>query len=535
MTVNKNGDQRRLSGSAPVPVTSQSLTRLAEHATHIETAALELVATMFGGEEKLSSDLLERLRELRVHRPSSPLGAPEASSEESAIDDVVGPKPWERPQERSLSRLMRVGAALAVFALCALIVWHITDKFMRDGMHGIGSIYTIAISCYVFSRFLLAAFYQPAKDVGLEPSIAIVVPAYNESDAVARTIHSCLALDYPAEKMEIVVINDGSSDDTWEHMGRAAALYPPGRVRCVDLGSNQGKRAAMAAGIRETQAEMLVFVDSDSMPAPSAVRKLVQGFVDPKVAAISGLTHVRNVEQNVLTRMQAARYYISFQLLKSAESVVNAVSCCSGCFAAYRREAVLPLVERWEHQHFLGVECTYGDDRALTNMILKAGWKAIYDAEAEAWTDAPDAYGKFFRQQLRWKKSWARESPILASHLWRSHPLAFPAVLIATLSGLMSPIVVLWNLAWQPLGHDLNPSFYLLCLYLMSIIYALMYRALRSDGTWLYAILATFFYISFSLQLFWAIARIRDGKWGTREQTETSSPESPTSTAEGLA
>jgi hyaluronan synthase len=282
----------------------------------------------------------------------------------------------------------------------------------------------------------------------MEPTVAIVVPAYNESDAVARTIHSCLGLDYPAEKMEVVVINDGSSDDTWEQMQRAAALYPPGRVRCVDLGSNQGKRAAMAAGIRETRAEMLVFVDSDSMPAPGAVRKLVQGFVDPKVAAISGLTYVRNAERNVLTRMQAARYYISFQLLKSAESVVNSVSCCSGCFAAYRRTAVLPLLERWEHQRYLGVECTYGDDRALTNMILKAGWKAIYDAEAEAWTDAPDVYGTFFRQQLRWKKSWAREGPILTAHLWRSHPLAFPAALVATLSGLMSPIVVMWNLVW---------------------------------------------------------------------------------------
>ena len=112
------------------------------------------------------------------------------------------------------------------------------------------------------------------------------------------------------------MINDGSSDDTWEHMQRAAALLPAGAVRCVDLGSNQGKRAAMAAGISETQAEMLVFVDSDSMPAPSAVRKLVQGFADPKVAAISGLTHVRNADRNVLTRMQAARYYVSFQLLK---------------------------------------------------------------------------------------------------------------------------------------------------------------------------------------------------------------------------
>jgi hyaluronan synthase len=397
-----------------------------------------------------------------------------------------------------------------------MLIAHIVTRLRTVGFHSFGSFYTLLITSYVFSRFLLAAIYSPPRDAGMEPHIAIVVPAYNESEAVARTIHSCIGLEYPAEKLEVVVINDGSDDDTWDHMQRAAGEYPSGRVRCVDLGSNQGKRAAMAEGIRQTQAEVLVFVDSDSMPAPWAVRKLVQGFADAKVGAISGLTYVRNAETNTLTRMQAARYYISFQLLKTAESVVGAVSCCSGCFAAYRRDAVMPLLERWEHQKFLGAECTHGDDRALTNQVLKSGWRTIYDAEAEAWTDAPDRYRKFFKQQLRWKKSWSREGPILAAHIWRSRPIAFSAVLIATLSGLASPVVAIINVIYLPLMKGIEPFFYVLCLYLMSMTYALMYRSLRSDGIWRYTILATFFYVSFSLQLIWAILRIRDGRWGTR-------------------
>jgi hyaluronan synthase len=456
--------------------------------------------------------------------PHPPVPNPVAGAALVALGGAAGAldleemKPWERAPETSLSSSLRALAALCVFGLSALIVWHIVSKLLRNGTDGLGVFYTLTVTTYVFSRFVFAAIYRPPRDAGLEPSVAIVVPSYNEGEAVARTIHSCLGLDYPPEKLELVVINDGSTDDTWEQMLAAAALYPAGRVRCVDLGSNQGKRAAMAAGIRATSAEVLVFVDSDSMPAPRAVRKIVQGFANPKVGAISGLTHVRNAEANLLTRMQAARYYISFQLLKAAESVVSAVSCCSGCFAAYRRSAVLEVLEQWEHQRFLGVECTYGDDRALTNMILRNGWKAIYDAEAEAWTDAPERYPKFFRQQLRWKKSWAREGPILATHLWRTRPLAFPAALAATLCGLLSPFVVVWNVVIQPLRIDLLPTFYLLCLYLMSISYALMYRALRSDGLWKYGIAATFFYVSFSMQLIWAILRIRDGKWGTREE-----------------
>lgn len=427
-------------------------------------------------------------------------------------------KPWERYRETGLTRTTRWAAAIVTAGLCALLITHIVARLESKGFHAFGAFYTLTITSFVFSRFFLAALYQPPKDSGLEPTIAIVVPSYNEGEAVARTIHSCVNIDYPQDKLEVLVIDDGSTDDTYEWMLKSAAEYPEGRVVCI-TGPNGGKRVAMAKGIRETTAEILIFVDSDSMPAPWAIRKLVQGFADPKVGAISGLTYVRNAETNTLTRMQAARYYISFQLLKTAESVVGTVSCCSGCFAAYRRSAVNPLLDVWERQLWLGMECTYGDDRSLTNMILRSGYKAIYDAEAEAWTDAPDRYKKFFKQQLRWKKSWAREGPLLAMHAWRTHPIAFPAILIATASGLMSPIVCLVNVVYLPITHDIAPFFYILCLYLMSMTYALMYRSLRSDGIWKYAVLATFFYVSFSLQLVWAIIKIRDGSWGTRPAT----------------
>src|SRR3954452_2255069 len=415
---------------------------------------------------------------------------------------------------------------MAAAGICALISWHL---FVRahaiTWWHPVG-LYTLVVSSYVTSRFVLAAFYRPPREAGLEPRVAIVVPAFNEGEAVVRTIDSCLGLDYPTDKLEVVVVNDGSTDDTWEHMQQACARHPEGAVRCIDLGSNQGKRAAMAAGIRATSAEILLFVDSDSMPASNALRRLVQAFADPRVGAVSGITHVRNATTNALTRMQAARYYVSFQLLKTAESVIGAVSCCPGCFAAYRREAILRLLEAWEHQRFLGVECTYGDDRALTNRIIKAGWTTRYDSRAEAWTDAPDDYYKFFRQQLRWKKSWSREGPLLLAHIWRSRLRALPSVAVQTCAGLMSPIVILYSLA-QPLTHGRFPAVYFVGLFLVSSAYALVYRMLRNDGLWIYAFLGTFFYIAFSPQLLWAIARIRDGKWGTRAAGAAAPPAYP--------
>ena len=432
---------------------------------------------------------------------------------------------------------IRIATLGGVLAICVLIGGHVWIKLTHLPVTGVTALYTAAISTYVLSRFALAAFYRSPRDVGLEPTVAIVVPAYNEGPSIARTMLSCLTLDYPADKLEIVLVNDGSTDDTWEHMlsalsesaeigaaAREATAAPPrkasvvqvGRVRCINFATNRGKRAAMAAGIRGTTAEILLFIDSDSAPAEGSLRKLVRGFADSKVGAISGLTHARNARTNLLTAMQATRYYVSFQLLKSAESVLGAVVCCSGCFAAYRRSAVEPLLESWENQRFLGVACTYGDDRALTNSLLRSGWITRFDCEAEAWTDVPERYGKFFRQQLRWKKSWAREGPILLTHIWRTRPRAFPSVLIATLAGMLSPLVLLYN-ALEPLRHPgTSPLIYLIGLYFVSVAYALLYRGLRSDGLWPYVILGTWFYVAFSAQLLWAIVRLKDGAWGTR-------------------
>ena len=86
--------------------------------------------------------------------------------------------------------------------------------------------------------------------------------------------------------------------------------------------------------------------------------------------------------------MQAVRYFVAFRVCKAAESIFGAVTCCSGCFSAYRREAIAPVLERWENQRFLGRPATYGDDRSLTNFVLRK-WKVTYDELARSRTIVP--------------------------------------------------------------------------------------------------------------------------------------------------
>src|SRR6059058_1522790 len=282
--------------------------------------------------------------------------------------------------------------------------------------------YGLAVSTYLVSRFVLSLPYRAPADAGLEPHVAIIMPAFNEEAAIARSLRSLLAVDYPAGKLEIVAIDDGSTDATLDEL-RAVEAEANGRVRVIAFPDNQGKRAAMAAGIRATDAEIVAFVDSDSVLEPDALRKLVQAFADERVGAVCGHADVLNLRESWLTRMQAVRYFVAFKVVKAAESAFNAVTCCSGCFSAYRREAIMPHLDWWENQRFLGRPSTFGDDRSLTNCVLR-GWKVKYEAKAVSHTAVPDNFRQFMKQQMRWKRSWTRESLLVARFMWRKHPVA---------------------------------------------------------------------------------------------------------------
>ncbi|HYB29323.1 MAG TPA: glycosyltransferase [Solirubrobacteraceae bacterium] len=390
------------------------------------------------------------------------------------------------------------------------------------------SLYGLVVVFYISSRFLFSAFYRPGKDHGLEPHVAVVMPGFNEENAIALSLRSLLELDYPAEKLEIVAVNDGSTDNTLSEMTKVAATTN-GRVRVINFPQNRGKRAAMAAGIRATNADIVAFVDSDSVLDPRAMHILVQGFHDPKVGGICGHADVLNVRENWMTKMQAVRYFVAFSVNKAAESVFNTVTCCSGCFSAYRREAIMPRLDWWENQKFLGRESTFGDDRSLTNCVLR-DWKVKYEARAVSHTIVPNNFRQFLRQQLRWKRSWTRESLIVARFIWKKNPLPACSVYIGILLPIVAPIVAVHAIIMMPVAGGGAPMLYLLGVYAMSVCYGLYYAARkpRYDDLWVYGIIFCFFYLAFLLwQTYWAIATTRSASWGTRPATAGLPPAEP--------
>jgi hyaluronan synthase len=454
-----------------------------------------------------------------AHAPVVHDAVPAAVSTPATAPAVVVP-----PSRGRGSLVDRIARGLSVVYLIALLAAVIAYKGAFVQVLTVDPLFTaygIVVSAYIVTRFLFSLFYRPAKDAGLEPHVAIVMPGFNEEEAIADSLRSLLALDYPAGKLEIVAVNDGSTDGTLAEM-RSVAAQAGGRVQVIDLGTNQGKRAAMAAGIRATEADIIAFVDSDSVLEPDALRVLVQSFADPKVGAVCGHADVLNVRETWLTRMQAVRYFVAFRVVKAAESIFSAVTCCSGCFSAYRREAILPHLDWWEHQSFLGKPSTFGDDRSLTNCVLR-GWRVRYESRAVSHTLVPTTFKQFMTQQLRWKRSWTRESLIVARFIWRKNPLAALSVYIGMVLPLIAPVIAVRTVVYLPIVEGAGiPAVYLLGVYAMAVAYGLYYIIAkpRYDGLWIYGVVFCFFYLFFLLwQTYWAIATARSASWGTRPAT----------------
>jgi hyaluronan synthase len=421
--------------------------------------------------------------------------------------------PWFNLALRAVCALYLALIVMAVLTYKTVFV----EIVVQDPWFGV---YSVVVCAFIMSRFLFSLFYRPVpitRGATLEPTIAVVMPAFNEEDAVADSIRSLLTVDYPPEKLEIVVINDGSTDGTLREIERAAAGSDA--VRVISFPENRGKRAAMAAGIRATSAAIIAFVDSDSSLERDALRRIVRGFIEPKVGAIAGHAEVQNARESWIARMQAVRYFVAFRVCKAAESIFGVVTCCSGCFSAYRREAIAPVLERWEHQRFLGRPATYGDDRSLTNYVLRS-WDVRYDELARSRTIVPTTFRVFLRQQLRWKRSWTRESLIVGRFIWRRSPLASVWAYLGIILPLVAPLVAVRAIAWQPLvGGAGAPFVYLIGIYAMALVYGLYYglRHGRYDTLWVFGVLFVFFYLAFLLwQTWYAILTSRNSSWGTR-------------------
>ena len=382
--------------------------------------------------------------------------------------------------------------------------------------------YGLCSSAFLVTRFVFGACYRSYPvNPDYTPGVTIVIPCFNEEEWITRTIQCSLDQDYPEDKLEVLLIDDGSRDKSVQRCFEfyekvKSELGDPDRLKILPQVVNRGKREALAAGARIAKHDFLIFVDSDSLLAPDAVRQLVQPFQNPKIGAVTGRCDVENKWTNYITKMQAARYYIAFRIFKAAESVFDAVTCLSGPLACYRKELVMKYLQPWLDQKFLGRRATFGDDRSLTNFILKEG-RTVYQDAAVCYTIVPSKMKQFLRQQMRWKRSWLRESLRAGGFMWRAEPFMALSFYVGLALPVLAPFVVIRALLVVPIVYGAFPYVYLAGILLLGMLVSSTYLLLRRSNLWIYGAVFCLFYLCVLLwQMPPAIFTFWKSEWGTR-------------------
>jgi poly-beta-1,6 N-acetyl-D-glucosamine synthase len=219
-------------------------------------------------------------------------------------------------------------------------------------------------------------------------SVSVLIAAYNEHAVIVRTVQAVLASEPPP--IEVIVVDDGSTDGTAEALAPVAAADP--RVRLVRQ-ANQGKAAALNHALSLASGEIVVCLDADTLFVPDTIERLARHFTDPRVAAVAGNVRVGN-RVNLLTYWQAIEYISSQNLDRRAWAFLNAVPVVPGACGAWRRQAMRDVG---------GLRSdTLAEDMDLTWRLRRAGWRIANEPTALAYTEAPETIKALLRQRFRW-------------------------------------------------------------------------------------------------------------------------------------
>lgn len=432
---------------------------------------------------------------------------------------------------------------LLVFALLAgtaMLPW-LRGAAWSPSWYGIGVLALLSV------KLLASAAHKPVTataaqraELAATATSVVVIPVYNEDPAMLGRCLRSLA-EQTWKPSAIVVVDDGSKNK--DRSPNLAALEEAERwhtaMRALGIDytvhrfdKNAGKREALAFGFAmHPQAAYYVCVDSDTLLAPDALEEAHLPFRDEGTVGVTGLVLASNRRRNVLTALIDIRYASAFLAERAAYSKLGSVLCCCGSLSIYRGWVVRKYLDDFLGQTFLGQPAVFGDDRRLTNYALQEG-RVVLQESAVAWTAVPERMGHYLRQQIRWNKSFWRESLWAIRHLPRNKPGMWLSLLELS-SWITFTVMLLTALIVEPLRTG-EAALWVYSVYVAVLAYARSVRYLetppmpgdrygRSERAAAFFIAPIYGVMHLVLLLplrLWALCTLRSGTWGTRQSVE---------------
>jgi biofilm PGA synthesis N-glycosyltransferase PgaC len=238
------------------------------------------------------------------------------------------------------------------------------------------------------------------------PSVGVVIAGHNEADTIESTLRSLWG-SYP--RLEIIVIDDGSTDDMYARACRFARSHAG--IKVLRRPRRGGKSSGMNWGLLYTKAEIIVVIDADSDVGPSAIWELVQPLRDPSIGAVAGAVLARNPFVNLVTWLQAYEYLSSIFVGRMVSARLGILGIVSGAFGAFRQSAL---------ERVMGWDVGPPEDLDLTLALRKAGYQIAFAPYSQCFTDLPTSWIALAKQRLRWERSGA-----IRNHFRKHVDLAF--------------------------------------------------------------------------------------------------------------
>lgn len=273
-------------------------------------------------------------------------------------------------------------------------------------------------------------FKKPVHKKPAQPKVSIIISAFNEEKNIENKLHNLLSLDYPKEKLDILIGSDGAWDKTDEIISR----FPSQQVRFFRFVKNQGKPTILNALVRESRGSILIFTDVRQEFDKNAIKELVANFEDPQIGCVSGELHFKKAENSAIGEGMGA-YWAYEKFLRKKESEIGSMLGATGAIYAVRRKLFkeVPLN-------------MLVDDMYIPLSIIEQGYRAIFDFAAMAY-DQPSSKGE---QEMKRKiRTLAGNYQIFACFPRLLHPFKSP---------------VAWPLISHKLLRVIAPFFLLLLL-----------------------------------------------------------------------
>ncbi len=220
---------------------------------------------------------------------------------------------------------------------------------------------------------------------GYTPTISVLIAAYNEEASIAAKIQNTLSLEYPADKLEVLVASDGSSDRT----DAIVKSFTDARVRLLRINDRRGKTNVQNEGAKHCRGEIIVFSDAAAMYHPQALLYLACNYVDPGVGAVSGRYKYFDPEDQSPTSLGSVAFWSYENIIKKLQSRVSTLTGCSGCIYSVRRDLYTPLPLE---------ACS---DLVEPLHIVKKGYRVVFEERALAYEETTKSASQEFRMRVR--------------------------------------------------------------------------------------------------------------------------------------